>query len=292
MSLPRLFLVSSCVLWLCGSAFALQCRAADGFDRQTSQRLRDAVNGKQGIAELTQSQAGKLKPVAAGIEGAAVVIKTDDGNWAKALLTWGYRKAAEKPIPVLLVSRYVTYDKERGDSTVAAGKDVMVFPGFQFNFDIGQVVPKDQGGDIELTDKGVLKPLSGVELFTLDGPQGPGAKPGEKNDPLDHEGVLPRDFTGTWKVHADGRWVGQWEINVDEDGNARGNYISDDTKSSYPLSGKVAGLPHLIKINVTLANASQAFDAYLWTKDKSAMAGSFTLAGRPFGFYAVRQEEK
>lgn len=290
MSSPLKTLLSSCAIWiLVSGAAAGPAFGADAFDRQTSQKIQAAVAGKQTSGELSQSQANKLKPLAAGVEGTYVVVKTDDGNLAKALLTWGYRKGAEKPIPVLLINRYVTYDKERGDSTVAAGKDVMLFPGFQFNFDIGQVVPKDQGGDVEITDKGVLKTLGGTELFPLDGPQGTPAKAAEKNDPLDHEGVLPRDFSGTWKVHADGRWQGRWELTVDEDGNARGTYVSDETQSSYPVTGKVSGLPHLLKLNVTLANASQAFEAYLWTKDKSTMAGSFTLASRPFGFYAVRQ---
>jgi len=42
------------------------------------------------------------------------------------------------------------------------------------------------------------------------------------------------------------------------------------------------------QMQIALDNATQSFDAYLWTKDKSALSGTATLADRAFGFPAAR----
>ncbi len=288
--MPRLLSYYALPCVAAGLAFAAATQAADLFDRHTTHWLKQAVGDQTGLAELSQQQAGKLKLLGAGIDQPCVIIKTDEENWAKALLTWGFRKGAEKPVPVLLIERFVTYQGERANQTAAVGKSVMLFPGFQFNFDIGQVVPDGQGGDVEFTSKGVLKPIGDARIYVLNGSQLPppaaGARP---HDPLDHEGVIPRDFAGTWRVSTDGRWNGTWEITVDDEGTVRGQFVSDDTQSSYPISGKTSGLPHHAHLNVTFANSTLGIEAYLWTKDKSALAGTATLAGREFGFYALRQ---
>ena len=54
------------------------------------------------------------------------------------------------------------------------------------------------------------------------------------------------------------------------------------------MTGRISGAPHRIRLNLHLDNATQLFDAYLWTTDKSAMAGTTTLAERTFGFIAAR----
>ena len=37
---------------------------------------------------------------------------------------------------------------------------------------------------------------------------------------------FPEDFTSTWKVNADGRWLGEWRLNVNEAGHAKGVFVS------------------------------------------------------------------
>ena len=116
------------------------------------------------------------------------------------------------------------------------------------------------------------------------------AKAGSR--PADHDGVLPADHSGEWTLNADGRWSGTLTLEVTEAGEATGEFLSDETKSLYQVKGRVAtGQPHRIKLEIEFANATQAFDAYLWTKDKAAMAGTMTMANKTVGFYAVRKGE-
>ncbi len=277
-------------LVLCLAVVVLSClpfkaHGADSFDRQTSGQLQELAEKQKPLMELTMPQAARLKPLP-GLETAGLVIKTESGNWAKALVSWGFRKSAGKPVPVVVLERHATFGPN-GDITLASGKNVMLFPGFSFDFDIGQVVPEGMGADLQISPTGSVRAVDSATIFALDGstlePEAKSAKP----NPADHDGVLPRDFTGTWLINADGRWQGTWTLNIDEEGNAKGEFLSDETKSLYQISGKVAQ-GHRIKLNIELANATQSFDAFLWTKDKSAMAGTLTMAGKTFGFYAVR----
>ncbi len=261
--------------------------AADAFDRHTSEYLQQVAAQAKPLPRLTMDAAANLKTLAPKIGSPCIVVRTNEGNWTKALLGWGFRKGPDKPIPVLVIERFVTYRSDRTNSTTASGKDIMVFAGFSFDFDIGQVVPAEYGGDIRLDEAGVLLPLPKAELFGMDGSQLPPSEM-EALDPNDHDGVLPRDFSGTWKVNVDGRWKGELELLMDDAGKATGTYRSDESKSSYEVTGRVSGAPHRLRLQVQLDNATQTFDAYLWTTDKSAMAGTANLAERTFGFKAAR----
>jgi len=271
------------VLVLANHALAL-----DTFDRHTTFWLRQATKDSQPIAELTSGQAASWKSLGRGFSP-CIIVKTHNGHWTKAMLNWGLKKGDEGKIsPVLFIERFVTYDNDRPDLAMASGKGVMLFAGFQFKFEIGQVVPEGQGGDIVFGDDKKLRPVGEAKIFALNGSALPPAEAGEKYDPTSHEGVEPRDFAGTWEVNADGRWTGQWNLIVEDDGAVQGSYTSDDSKSVYRVRGQVTGLPHRMTLDIELANTTQSFEAFLWTKDKSAMAGITTLAERKFGFYAKR----
>lgn len=273
-------------------ATAAPAMAVDIFDRHTTFWLRRATQQAQPLADVTSGQAASWKSLGRGFSPCAV-IKTHNGHWTKALLGWGLKKGDDGKItPVLLIERYVTYDNDRPDSALAAGKNVMLFAGYQFNFEIGQVVPEGQGGDVTFGEDKKLRPVGAVQIFSLNGSALPPAEGGEKYDPNAHEGVQPRDFAGQWQLDADGRWAGQWNLQVEEDGSVQGTYTSDETKSSYPLRGQVSGLPHRMTLDVDLANTTQSFEAFLWTKDKSIMAGVTTLVERKFGFYARRLKDQ
>ena len=261
---------------------------ADVFDNHTAYWLRRATVDARPLEPLTMRDSLSLKKIGRGINSPCIVVQTDDDNWTKALVTWGFRKGTDgERVPVVLIERFVNYRGDRQTLTTAAGKDIMLFPGFGFNFDIGQVVPAGQGEDILCVAEGVLKPTAKSKLFALDGPATPEPDPSERPDPTSHTGVIPTDFAGSWKVRIDGRWEGVWELDVEER-RVFGRFISDETKSVYEISGKIAALPHNAKLNIELANASQTIDAFLWTKDKSAMAGFMVMANRKLGFYATR----
>jgi hypothetical protein len=267
--------------------------AIDVFDRHDSTILKQIVEAGAAQTELTQPQVAKLKPLTRDLEGTCLVVETNGGNLAKVLVSWGFRKQreAEKPTPVLMLDRYVTYEQGRGDSSLANGSNVMIFPGFKFDFDLGQIVPEGFDADIEFTDKGAIRCLDIVKLHTVDGSQLPAAEdpaPAKKKTDL----ISPEDFSGVWNVDGDGRFIGEWELTVNEQGNVTGKFLSAETKSSYPILGQMGGLPHQIKLQVQFNNAVQVVEAYLWTKDKSKLAGSFSLAGRKFGISATRQVAK
>jgi uncharacterized protein YndB with AHSA1/START domain len=279
--------------WLDGaSALAL-----DEFDRHTSKDLRQAAEKNAAVPTLSSGQATKLKTLGPRIEHACVVVRTSDGNWAKALVSWGFRKGKEGGkdggkdvlVPIAVLERYVTYDRDRGDVTLAHGRNVMLFPGYEFDFDIGQIVPADSGGDLRFTPQRLLAAIDKAKLHPLDGSVLP-ATPPDKYDPQDHADVRPRDFAGTWRVNADGRWVGTWEIDVHAEGQVSGRYTSDETKGSFAIRGRITetDLRHRLRFDVEFAAAVQQYDLYLWTTDKSTMAGTTTLISRTFGVVAER----
>lgn len=267
--------------------------AADVFDRHTPQWLLKGIAGEKPLPRFSLKEAARLKTLSAEISSVCLVVKTNDGNLAKALVGWGYRRSADKDdqlIPVLLIERYVTYRGNRSGVTVAAGKNVMLFAGFRFNFDIGQVVPAGQGGDIRFTEKGEIEPMGKARLFALNGSQ----LPPEKNagPSTERDGVLPRDFAGTWNVSVDGRWNGELRLEVEPGGKLHGKYTSAESKSTYDVTGRIAALRHHVKLVIHLDNAQQTIDAFLFTRNKSTMAGFSTLAGRRFGFQAIRVRTK
>jgi hypothetical protein len=250
------------------------------------------------VATLSSGQATKLKTLGPRVEHACVVVRTSDGNWAKALVSWGFRKAKprdgkdgkETLVPIAVLERYVTYDRDRGDTTLAHGRNVMLFPGYEFDFDIGQIVPSDAGADLKFTPERLLASIGSAKLHPIDGSVLPPAPP-DKYDPQDHADVRPRDFAGTWRVNADGRWVGTWEIDVDGEGTVSGRYTSEETKASFPIRGRITEteIRHRLRFEVEFAAASQEYDLYLWTTDKSTMAGTTKLINRTFGVVAERE---
>jgi hypothetical protein len=281
----RLAIIGVCVLAARGAS------AGDVFDRHSLSELKAATKESPPIAELTAGAAAKWQPLSAKISSPCLIVQTNDGHWAKALVSWGQRKVKgrEQPQPVLVLERFVTFRGDREGLTTASGKEVMIFAGHSFSFDIGQVVPSGSGADIEFTEAGIVKPVGEAKLFGLNGSRLPAADAAKPN-PNDHEGVLPRDFAGTWKVSIDGRWTGTWEIDVKEQRNLVGKFVSDDTKSRYELYGKVSNIPHEAKLEIDLANSQVSVDAFLFTTDKGTMAGTAVLAGRKFAFVATRQE--
>ena len=214
--------------------------ASDLFDRHALAELKHATKEGTPLTEIAAAAAAKWKPLSARIGSPCLIVQTNDGHWSKALLAWGQRKVRgrEQPLPVLVLERFVTYRGDRDGLALATGKDVMLFAGGSFSFDIGQVVPTGAGADIEFTADGLIKPVGDAKLFALNGSQLPAPDPKQPN-PKDHDDVLPRDFAGTWKVSIDGRWNGTWEITID-DRTLLGKFISDDTQSRYELYGKVS----------------------------------------------------
>lgn len=286
--------MSLCSRWVCVTAMwcvaalsNVSALRADVFDDHTAYWLKQVIDKSPSTAALTMKDGAKLKPIGRRLSSPCVVLKTDEDNIVKALVTWGLRKGKDGPLPVVVIERFVTYRGDRQNITAASGKDVMLFPGFAFNFDIGQVVPEGQGEDIKCVGEGTLEVVEPSKLFALNGPAISTDSPEAQANPSSHEEVLPSDFAGSWHVRIDGRWEGRWELKVD-DRRIYGKFISSETKSEYEINGRLAALAHNVRLDVELANTSQSIDAFLWTKDKAAMAGTVVIADRKVGFYATR----
>jgi hypothetical protein len=261
--------------------------AADVFDRHTATHLQQAVTQGPAVTSLSLTEAARLKPLSAALSSPCVVVRTDDGNHAKALLAWGLRQRGEVRSPVLMLERYVTYRVDRPDLTSAAGRDVMLFPGFAFDLDIGQVVPVGQGGDIEfredstlyVTEQAVMVPLRGSLL----------ADAAAVGKPAQADAITPADYVGTWQFNADSRWQGELELRLKDERSLAGTFVSSESQNRYDVQGDFAAAPHNVRLDIILANTQLQADGFLFTKDKSLIAGTVSLAGRKFGFVATRQ---
>ena len=259
-------------------ALAPNAARADAFDDASNSLLRSVLADRPAIKSFDRAQATALKPLAKTVEGSLLVLKSADGNIAKGLVTFGFRKGPEKPVVVLMIDRFVAYGPATGDTSVAVARNVMLFPGFEFDIDLGQVVPAGFGGDVKFGADGALTTTGGATLVAVDGPLAPAADAVENLGP----------FAGEWRVEGDGRWKGTWQLVVDEEGAVTGTWRSDDTQSTYPVEGRVGTQPHRARLEITLANAKQTFDAFVWTAAPETMTGSVTLAGQSFGFQAKK----
>src|SRR5947209_1091735 len=80
----------------------------------------------------------------------------------------------------------------------ARGKDLILFDGFQVDLDSGQVVPEDQGGDLQFRAKGEGGPrllgLGKAKLYTLT--KAPILESAADARPTLGRAVLPGDFAG------------------------------------------------------------------------------------------------
>jgi hypothetical protein len=168
----------------------------------------------------------------------------------------------------------------------------MLFDGFQFDLDAGQVVPEGLGGDIVFASRAPEDPrlaaLGESRLYTLDKP--PAAPKSVPGKPSGARGVQPGDFAGRYYLIANGQWSGTLELVVDDAGVVSGHFRSDRNGSSYPVTGKVAGeFAQKIDFAVQFPRARQDYQGFLWTEGKNAIAGTLSMLDRPYGFIAIRE---
>src|SRR5581483_10957592 len=102
---------------------------------------------------------------------------TDLGNYVRLLVSSAFRKAPQgpgKPVPVVDLERFDTFDASNLATKLAHGKDLLLFRGFQIDLDTGQIVPEGQGGDLQFVDEGEGGPRLVAQglarIFTVDKP--------------------------------------------------------------------------------------------------------------------------
>ncbi|RUL85600.1 biopolymer transporter ExbD [Tautonia sociabilis] len=277
---------------------------ADDFDRLEGRVLEEIPGGPIATAhpQLTVAELAGLPNVLGRIRSAVLVVRTDQGNPARVLISPGFRPAPvpegadpedrPKPAPILILERFATFEAAGGAAPdrIAAGRDVFLFDGFRFDLDSGQVVPEGQGGDLRFVASGegepLLEAIGGATLYTLDqAPEFPDAEPGS---PSPGRVILPGDYAGRFRLFADGSLSGTLTLAV-EGRTVSGSFRSDQTGSAYEVRGEVvAGPDPIVRFSVQFPRARQEYEGLLFSEGKGAMAGTVLLLDRDRPFFAIR----
>ena len=265
---------------------------ADAFDLYTNDILAKVptAEGTQHVKELPRELLLEHNRVLPNLKGAFLVVKTNEGRYARLLVQAAGQKVGDKTLPILLIERFVTYKEGEERQVVAEGKNVRLFQDFQFNLDLGQVVPASVGGDLRLTvteEKTFVEPVGKAEMYLV-------TKPLTEAAPKKAEKVVvgatfePKYFNGTYKLVDDGRRFGKLVLHVDAAGDVSGWLYSDKDGAKYEVTGRVGEPSHAIKFKVQLPRTPLEFQGWMFTKDGQAICGFSRLQEREFGFYALR----
>ncbi len=236
-----------------------------------------------------------LPSVLRDTRSALLIVKTDQGNLAQLLVSPGFRKrpGGKGPlVPLLLVERFEVFEAGNPGSRLARGKNLMLFSGFQLDLDTGLVVPEGLGGDLVFTargdEDGTISSLGPARISTLERP--PALATTAPGIPSEGRVVRPADFSGRFRLAANGQWSGLLELAVDPAGSVSGSFQSDVSGSAYPVTGKVDPQLHQkVQFAIQFPRARQDYQGVLWTEGKHVVAGTLTMLGHEFSFIAVRE---
>jgi hypothetical protein len=269
---------------------------ADSFDNYTNPILGKIPESKSAekVTKLTPEMMVQHSRVLPGVSGAFIVVKSNDNRYAKMLVMPGRQKISDtQSTPIILVERYVTFREGEERQIQASGQNVRLFDEFQFNLDIGQVVPKSVAGDVRVVldkDEACLEAVGKAEMYLV-------TKHLTETNPVKPAKLVigaqfeTRYFNGEYKLYDDGRRSGTLHLKVNDAGDVAGHYFSDKDGAKYEVSGKVSNVPqHKIEFVITYPRSAQAFTGHLFTGDGKAITGTSVLQGHSTGFYAVRVE--
>lgn len=268
---------------------------ADSFDRYTNLVLAKAAGapGVKEINQLTPSLIADGDGVLPDHGGALVIIKTNEGRFSKLIVQSARQKIKTTAVPILLIDRFVTYREGTERTIQAQGNNVYLFGGFQFNLDLGQVVPPTLGGDLRLVVEGrkvYAEPLGKAKMYLvtkpLPGPEAKTTAPTVIGEPFE-----ARYFNGTYKLFDDGRRSGSLTLKVTNQGDVTGEFLSDKDGRKYEVVGKVGTPRHALQFTIKYPRTKEVFQGWMFTGDGKAIAGSSRLEGREAGFYALRANQ-
>ena len=294
----RILVAAVCFVATCLIALPATARG-DEFSRLEGPPLFELIGraDAHAHASLTVRELEGLPVVLRDERTAFVIVRTDQGNLTKLLVSSGLRrlKPSEKDgplVPVLILERFETIAAADRRSFKARGKELTLFDGFQFDLDAGQVVPEGLGGDVVFLSNAPAGPrlaaLNECRVYTLDKPLPPlVANPGQ---PSVGRNVVAGDFSGRYNLMANGQWSGTLSLVIDAAGAVTGNFRSDRNGSAYPVTGKVsAEVPQKIDFSIQFPRARQTYEGFLWIEGKNAIAGTVSMLDHPYGFIAVRE---
>jgi hypothetical protein len=269
---------------------------ADSFDNYISRLLTKVAESKSAekITQLTPEVMVDHSRVLPGITGTFLVVKTQEGRWAKLLTQPARHKiSADMSVPIVLIERFVTYREGEERALQAKGENVRLFHDFRFNLDIGQVVPASLGGDLRFVVEGdqvFLQPVGKAEMYLVT-KHLPEATPKKGTKLVVGEKFEPRYFSGVYKLYDDGRRSGMLHLKVHDNNVVSGAYYSDKDGAKYEVEGKVGNPNHSVQFFITYPRTVQHFTGLLFTGDGRVITGMARMQERETGFYAVRVEE-
>lgn len=268
---------------------------ADVFDSYTNPVLRHVQDapGVKEIAQLTTELMTDHDRVLANLPGTLLVVRTNEGRYSKLLTQPARQKVGDRKVPIFLIERFVTFREGQERAVQASGQNVVLFPGFVYQLDLGQVVPADLGGDLRFVvagDKSYVEPVGKAKLYLITKPL-PAAQGTKPTRLVISDKFEPSYFNGTYKLHDDGRRSGNLILKVAVDGEVTGAYYSDKDGQKYEVRGKVGVPRHSIQFTISLPRVEQQFQGWMFTGDGKAIAGVARMQERETGFYALRSEE-
>lgn len=253
-----------------------------------------AAKGVKELKQLTPDLILDNDRVIAKASAAMIVVRTNEGRFAKLLVQSARQKIDnEKSLPILYVERFVTYKEGDERTVIASGQKLSLFPGFRLSLDLGQVVPEQLGGDLRFVaegSKGQTEPVGKAKLYLLTQPM-PEAKPVKTAKVVIGDTFEGKYFAGTYKLHDDGRRSGTLKLTVDGEGSVDGAYYSDRDGQKYEVKGKVGSPVNTIQFTVKFPRTEQVFQGWMFTGDGKAIVGTSRIVQHESGFYAVRVEE-
>ncbi len=270
----------------------------DEIDRLAGETLEQILKSPDSkpLSRLSVAEITGLPGVLHDTRAALLVATTDRGNLARMLVSVALRKppgGGGEPVPVLVLERFDTFEAGQADNRLARGRDLILFDGFRFDLDAGQVVPDGQGGDLQFqamdARNGSLTTLGTARLFAVSGL--PAARAAVASTaPTPGRTVVPGDFAGRYRLFANGLWSGVLELKVGAEGAVSGEFRSDLNGTAYPVTGRVAAdVPHKVAFRVAYPRVRQDFEGLLWAEGKGAMAGTLTMLDHAYGFFALRE---
>lgn len=267
---------------------------ADEFDNLSGKRLVELVNQADATVhpELELRELGNLPFVLPGVRSVLLVAKTESGNYCKMLVSPGRRKGAEPgtgDVPIVFLERFETFDGGNLATRLAKGKNLVLFDGFKADLDAGLIVPDGQGGDLMFKvdgDKPRIASVAPATVWSLTKPITVEKNIGVKLSP--GRAIVASDYSGKYKLFADGQWSGSLQLEL-QDGAVKGAFQSDLNGTSYPVEGEVSvdGLKQ-VHLVISYPRTKQEFTGSLFADGKGAIAGTGTMLGRTFGFFAIR----
>lgn len=269
---------------------------ADTFDRYTNSVLSKAVESPQVIAieKLLPAQVVKHNTLFQETGGALLIVKTNQGHFAKVLVQFARQRNQQETVPMALLERATSYKLGQERAIQAFSATVHLYDGFQYSFDLGQVVPTAIGGDVcyrHTPEGGYLEAVGKARMFLVTK-----HPPGVEEQKTARKSAAGTAFesasmAGRYKLYDDGRRMAQLDLSIGEDGTVSGSYTSEQSGREYEITGKVhPTVKHQLSFTVKFPNTTQEFTGFAFTKQADVICGTTRMQGQEFGFYALREK--